>query len=107
METKVVYTDLYKITISRSTCRCGSCPTEQIMIQDSDDGSFVASYDIGEDYAWKFSENYSDATIGEILFELLMRDTYLATSRGESLGSLAAQVGFPNYLSLLTHRNVE
>ena len=98
METKVVITDLYKITISRSKCRCGSCPTEQIMIQDSDDGSFVASYNLGEDYVWKFSDDHSFATIGEILFELLMRDTYVATAIGESIGNLAAQVGFPNHL---------
>lgn len=101
MDAKVIFTDLYKITISRSKCRCGSCPTEQILIQGDDDGSFVASYNMGEDYVWRFSDDHSFATIGEILFELLMRDTYIATAKGESIDNLKAQIGFPNYLSIM------
>lgn len=73
MKEKIILTDLYKITIKRLSCRCGSCPTEQILIEDSDDGSFVASYNIGQDYEWKFSEDHNFNTIGEILFELISK----------------------------------
>lgn len=70
-ESKIIMTDLYKITISRSSCLCGSCPTEKILIEDSDSGEFVASYNIEQDFEWRFSEDHSFSTIGEILFELL------------------------------------
>ena len=70
-EPKISMTDRVKITINRSSCRCGSCPTEQILIETDDTGEFVASYNIGQDFEWKFAEDYSFPTIGELLFELL------------------------------------